>query len=113
MKTEETVSHRQNNAVKELGTRQSEAACALRQLLCGGKGQKDSVREAAVEEQLGSKTIHPAMRQSPSSCVVDDDDGDDDGDDVEFHVLGCRLTFLGQTVTNAELSSVALRPQKP
>jgi len=35
-------------------------------------------------------------------------------DDVELHILGCRLTYWGQTVTNAEAwFNVALRPQKP
>ena len=35
-------------------------------------------------------------------------------DEIELHVLGCRLTYLGQIVTNAEARfSVALRPQKP
>ena len=39
---------------------------------------------------------------------------DDYDDDVELHVLGCRLTYQGQTVTNAEAwFDVALRPQKP
>ena len=34
--------------------------------------------------------------------------------DVELQVLGCRLTYLGQTVTHAEARfNVALRPQKP
>ena len=34
--------------------------------------------------------------------------------DVELHVLGCRLTYQGQTVTSAEAwFTVALRPQKP
>ena len=38
----------------------------------------------------------------------------DDDDKVELHVLGCRLTYQGQIVTNAEARfSVALRPQKP
>ena len=31
----------------------------------------------------------------------DDDDADDDDDDDELHVLGCRLTYQRQTVTNA------------
>ena len=36
---------------------------------------------------------------APELCV----DGDDDDHDVELHVgLGCRLTYQGQTVTNAE-----------
>ena len=35
-------------------------------------------------------------------------------DDVELHVLECRLTYLGQIMTNAEARfNVALRPQKP
>ena len=34
--------------------------------------------------------------------------------DHELHVLGCRLTYLGPTVTNAEAwFNVAVRPQKP
>ena len=36
--------------------------------------------------------------------------------DVELHVLGCRLTYQGQTdqcVTMVAWFSVALRPQKP
>ena len=39
----------------------------------------------------------------------------DDGDgDVELHVLGCRLTYQGQTVTNAEAwFNVTLSPQTP
>ena len=38
-------------------------------------------------------------------------DGDDD---VELHVLGCRLTYWRRDVTSAEACfSVALRPQKP
>ena len=37
-----------------------------------------------------------------------------DDDEVELHVLGCRLTYQGQIVTNAEARfRVALRPQKP
>ena len=37
-----------------------------------------------------------------------------DDDDVELHVLGCRLTCQGQTATNAEAwFNVALCPQKP
>ena len=37
-----------------------------------------------------------------------------DDDDVELHVLGCRLTYWGQNVTSAEAwFNVALRPQKP
>ena len=37
-----------------------------------------------------------------------------DDDEVELHVLGCRLTYSGQIVTNAEARfSVALRPRKP
>ena len=33
---------------------------------------------------------------------------------VELHVLGCRLTYQGQTVTSAKAwFNVALRPQKP
>ena len=37
-----------------------------------------------------------------------------DNDYVELNVLRCRLTHLGQTVTNAcAWFSVALRPQKP
>ena len=40
--------------------------------------------------------------------------GDDDDDEVELHVLGCRLTYEGQIVTNAEARfNVAFRPQKP
>ena len=40
--------------------------------------------------------------------------GDDDDGDAELHVLGCRLTYQGQTVTSAEAwFTVALRPQKP
>ena len=36
------------------------------------------------------------------------------GDEVERHVLGCRLKYQGQTVTSAKAwFSVALRPQKP
>ena len=31
----------------------------------------------------------------------DDDDDDGDDDDAELNVLGCRLTYQGQTVTNA------------
>ena len=39
---------------------------------------------------------------------------DDDDDDAELHVLGCRLTYQEQTVTDAEAQfNVALRPQKP
>ena len=35
-------------------------------------------------------------------------------DEVELHVLGCRLTYQRQTVTSAcAWFSVALRPQKP
>ena len=43
---------------------QCEAACVLRILLNSSSEQshKDSVRKATVEEQLSSKTIHPAMR---------------------------------------------------
>ena len=34
-----------------------------------------------------------------------------DEDEVELYVLGCRLTFSGQVVTNAEARfNVALRP---
>ena len=34
--------------------------------------------------------------------------------EVELHVLGCRLTYWGQIITNAEARfSIALRPQKP
>ena len=37
-----------------------------------------------------------------------------DDDDVELNVLGCRLTYKGRTVSNAEAwFNVALRPQKP
>ena len=37
-----------------------------------------------------------------------------DLEDVELHVLGCRLTYKGQTVTSAEARFiVALRSQKP
>ena len=36
------------------------------------------------------------------------------GGEVELHVLECRLTYKGQTVTNAEARfNVTLRPQKP
>ena len=36
------------------------------------------------------------------------------GGDVELHVLGCRLTYIREKLTNAEARfSVALRPQKP
>ena len=39
---------------------------------------------------------------------------DVDDDDVELHVLGCRLTYQGRTVTDAEAwFSVDLRPQEP
>ena len=42
--------------------------------------------------------------------IVTDESADDD---VELHVLGCWLTYWGQTVTSAEaVFSVALRPQK-
>ena len=45
--------------------------------------------------------------QLPWACCTDDDD-------VEFRVLGFRLTYWGQTVTSAEAwFSVDLRPQKP
>ena len=41
-------------------------------------------------------------------------DGSRVADDVELNVLGCRLTCLGQTVTNAcAWFNVALHPQKP
>ena len=37
-----------------------------------------------------------------------------DDDDVELNVLGCRLTYLGQTGTSACAGfNVALRLQKP
>ena len=40
------------------------------------------------------------------------EDVDDGG--VDLHVLGCRLTYQGQTVTSAcAWFNVALRPQKP
>ena len=54
-------------------------------------------------------------KQTNTNCsihYVDDDDGDDN--DAELHVLGCRLTCQGQTVTSVEAwFDVALRPQKP
>ena len=39
-------------------------------------------------------------------CISGDDD------DVDLRVLGCRLTYYGQIVTNARFN-VALSPQKP
>ena len=51
---------------------------------------------------------------SPAKRTSDDDDDDDDDDDVELPIPGCRLTYQGQTVTNAEARlKFALRPQKP
>ena len=48
------------------------------------------------------------------TCTTVLSGGKGGGGDVELHVLGCRLTYWGQTVTNAEARfSVALRPQKP
>ena len=38
----------------------------------------------------------------------------DADDEVELHVLGCRLTYYGQTVTSAEAwFNIAIRPRKP
>ena len=60
VKTEETVSHRQNNDVKEVGTPpvpSSSVYSATRFFFksCSEQSHKDGVRKAAVEEQLGSK----------------------------------------------------------
>ena len=68
-----------------------------------------------VERQKG-KTQHKKRKKEKRICGRKEsalgytvDDGD-----VELHVLGCRLTYQGQTVTNAYAwFSVALRPQKP
>ena len=67
-KTEETVSHRQNNNVKEVGTPpvRSNLCTSLIAVSTAARAEqshKDSVRKATVEEQLSSKTINPtAMR---------------------------------------------------
>ena len=42
------------------GPRQCEADCCFNS--CAESGHKDSVRGATAEEQLSSKTIHPAKR---------------------------------------------------
>ena len=43
-----------------------------------------------------------SLRSFPNvTFEADDDDDDDDDNDVELRVLGCRLTYEGQTVTQS------------
>ena len=54
----------------------------------------------------GSPMRRPPGRQCrPAGSVLSSGrtvDGDDNDDEVELHVLGCRLTYQEQTVTSAE-----------
>ena len=70
-KTEETVSHHQNNNVKEVGTPpvRSNLCTSLIAVSAAARAEqshKDSVRKATVEEQLSSKTINPSSYDSPA-----------------------------------------------
>ena len=59
-------------------------------------------RETAAVSARSMYTIRPYTTSLPNSSMslkLTDKPGDDD--DVELHILGCRLTYLGQTVTNA------------
>ena len=66
VKTEEAVSHRQNNCVNEVAgdpasAKQLVYSANLCFNSCAEQSHKDSVREAAVKERVCSKTIQPAM----------------------------------------------------
>ena len=70
-KTEETVSHHQNNNVKEVGTPPvpSNLCTPLTAVSTGARAEqshKDSVRKATAEEQLSSKTVNPSNYDSPA-----------------------------------------------
>ena len=65
VKTEETVSHSQNNKVTAQGTPSVRSSLCISLIAVSTAEQrhyKVIVRKAAVEEQLSSKTIYPAMR---------------------------------------------------
>ena len=66
VKIKETVSHHQNNSVKEVGTpsEPSNLCTPLTAISTAAlnKVTKTVSRKARVEEQLGSKTVHPVMR---------------------------------------------------
>ena len=64
VKTEETVSHSQNNKVTAQGTPSVRSSLCISLIAVSTAEQrhyKVIVRKAAVEEQLSSKTIYPAM----------------------------------------------------
>ena len=68
VKTEETVSHRQNKNVKEVGTPpvRINLCTPLIAVSTAEDRHKDSVRNATVEEHLSSKTINPSSYESPA-----------------------------------------------
>ena len=74
VKTEETVSQRQNSNVKELGM----PPVPIKQLVyftnccfnsCVEQSHKDNVRKATVEEQVCSKTIYHAVKAAHCSST--------------------------------------------
>ena len=60
---------------------------------------------------MSKRNVNTVLNVHRNTRLINGERGDDD-DDVELHVLGCRLTYWGQTVTNAK-KPFALHPQKP
>ena len=49
---------------------------------------------------MSKRKVNTVLNVHRNTRLINGERGDDD-DDVELHVLGCRLTYWGQTVTNA------------
>ena len=71
-------------------------------------------RQQSVKKGDHSRRTAIMIYCRPTADNLQHTQNNDDDDEVELQVLGCRLTYEGQIVSNAEARfSVALRPQKP